>query len=251
MKKFSFAIAADVLFYSAAAWIISVGILRYYRADTWVCMAAATLIALAVGCALFLLLSTRRNRRLLGKKERERRDALLLHLALEKDERVRALLLEALLKDGRQAHCEQDAIDADGVTLVPLYTMEPVSADAVAQLLKKYGERPFTLACNTLTPEAEKLLASFARKAMKGDETYDLFERTACIPDKMICGNIPRRTAGTRLRAAFSKHNAHPFFVSGALLLIMSLFVIYPVYYLVTGSLLMITAVIVRAVGYA
>ena len=84
MKKFSFAIAADVLFYSAAAWIISVGILRYYRADTRVCMAAATLIALAVGCTLFLLLSTRRNRRLLGKKERERRDALLLHTARSK-----------------------------------------------------------------------------------------------------------------------------------------------------------------------
>ena len=55
----------------------------------------------------------------------------------------------------------------------------------------------------------------------------------------------------TRLRAAFAKRNARPFFVSGFLLLIMSLFVIYPVYYLVTGSVLMIAAIVVRATGFA
>ena len=53
------------------------------------------------------------------------------------------------------------------------------------------------------------------------------------------------------IRAAFAKRNAHPFFVSGFLLLIMSLFVIYPVYYLVTGSVLMIAAIVVRATGFA
>ena len=31
----------------------------------------------------------------------------------------------------------------------------------------------------------------------------------------------------------------------------MSLFVLFPVYYLITGASLMITAVLVRAVGYA
>ena len=54
-----------------------------------------------------------------------------------------------------------------------------------------------------------------------------------------------------RLRAVFSKRNARPFFVSGLLLLVMSLFVIYPVYYLVVGSALMIAAIVVRAVGDA
>ena len=223
MKKFSLALAADVLFYSVAAWLLAVGLLRYFRAETWVCMTAATLIALAVGGGTFCLLSAKREKRLLGKKEREARDALLLHLALEKDERVRALLLTALTADGREAHCSGDALALDGNPLVPLYTMEPVSADAVAQLVRRFGSEPFTVACNALTPEAEKLL----------------------------CGDVPRRTAKTRLRAAFAKRNARPFFVSGFLLLIMSLFVIYPVYYLVTGSVLMIAAIVVRATGFA
>lgn len=251
MRKFSLPLAADVVFYSAATWLLLVGILRYFRAETWVCLTVSTLLALAVGCAVFCALSSGRARRRLGKEEREKRDAVLLHLALEKDERVRALLLTALVADGREAHCAGDALALDGAPLVPLYTMEPVSADAVAALLKRYGEQSFTLACNALTPEAEKLLASFSRSVMNGDETYALLARTESVPEKLICGNIPRRTAKTRLRAAFAKRNARPFFVSGVLLLLMSLFVIYPVYYLVTGSVLMITAIVVRATGFA
>lgn len=251
MKKFSLPLAADVAFYSAAAWILTVGLLRYFRADTWVCMTAATLLAAVVGCCVFCLLSAKRTKRRLGKQDRQRRDALLLHLALEKDERVRALLLTALVADGRDAHCSEDVIALDGVPLVPLYTMEPLSADAVAALLKRYGEQPFILACNSLTPEAEKLLASFSRQILGGEETYALFSRTESIPEKLICGNIPRRTVKTRLHSALAKRNARPFFVSGVLLLIMSLFVIYPVYYLVTGSILMITAIVVRATGFA
>lgn len=251
MRKFSLALAADVVFYAAATWLLAVGLLRYFRADTWVCMTAATLLALAVGGGVFCLLTVKRTKLLLGKKERARRDALLLHLALEKDERVRALLLTALIKDGKEAHCAGDALAVDGSPLVPLYTMQPVSADAVARLLKQYGETPFVLACNALTPEAEKLLAEFGRTVMDGDETYALLARTECIPERLLCGNIPRRTAKTRLHAAFAKRNARPFFVSGLILLVMSLFVIYPVYYLVTGSVLMITAIVVRATGYA
>lgn len=86
---------------------------------------------------------------------------------------------------------------------------------------------------------------------MPGEEIYALFSRTDTIPKTLICGEIPQRTARTRLRIAFSKRNAYPFFVSGAGLLVMSLFVFFPIYYLVTGSLLLIASVCIRAFGYA
>ena len=43
--------------------------------------------------------------------------------------------------------------------------------------------------------------------------------------------------------------NAYPFFVSGAGLLLMSLYVFFPVYYLVAGSLLLFAAVLIRTFG--
>ena len=251
MKKLHLPLLTDPLFYAAAAWLLAVGILRYCGAPTWLCMTAATLIALAAGGIVFCLLSAKTQKVRLGARERAEKDALMLHLALEKEERVRLMMLEALNADGREAHCDKDAILSDGVPFVPLYTMEPVSADAVAKLLRAYDGAPFCLACNALSPAAERLLTSFGATVMDGDATYALCKRGGVFPEKYICGNAPRRTPRTRLQAAFARRNARPFFVSGALLLLMSLFALYPVYYLVTGSVLTITSLIVRVAGRA
>lgn len=198
-----------------------------------------------------MLLHTKHRKRQLGKKETEEKNAFMLHLALERPERVRALLLSAFGKDGKDAHCEKDELCIDGVTVVSSFTMQPVSADEVAQLIRLYGEEPFSIVCNALSPESAALLSSFGKKAILGDEVYALCKRTDCIPEKLICGEIPHRTVKTKLTRAFSKKNARPFFVSGLVLLCMSLFTLFPLYYLITGSVLLISAVAVRAFGYA
>lgn len=251
MKKFDLPLITDTIFYTAACWFVCVGLLRWLDVATWACFTATTLIALAVGTVLFLLLSGRHRRRALSKRQQEEKEKLMLHLTLEQDDAVRTLLANALRTDGKEATLQDDTIMLDDAPLIPVFTMQPVSADTVARLLKTYGKTPFLIACNALTPEAEHLLTSFSRSAMPGEEIYALFSRTETIPETLICGEIPRRTARTRLRIAFSKRNAYPFFVSGAGLLVMSLFVFFPIYYLVTGSLLLIASVCIRAFGYA
>lgn len=251
MKFFSLPDVLDVLFYSVAVWFLSFGILRYYRLEPWLCTLFAVLFALLTGVFCAMLLYGKRKKKVVGKREQEARDALLLHLALDKEERVRAAMLEAYAADGRETHCSGETLEVNGELFVPLFTMEPVPADEVASLIKKYGERPFTVACNALSPEAEKLLLSFGKHAVKGDEVYALFARTETIPTPLICGEIPRRTAKQKMRRSFSKRNSRPFFVSGILLLVMSLFTFFPVYYLISGCLLLIGSILVRAFGYA
>ena len=251
MRKIDLPFAADTLFYTFSAWLLSLCVLRYYRVSFPLAAGAAVLLALGIGTLAALFLYARREKRVLTKKARAARDALLLHLALEKGERVRAALLEAFRADGSEAHCEGDCLKRDGEIAVPLYTMQPLSADAAAALLREYGKEPFTLWCNDLTPEAEKLLFSFGKKTKKGDETYALFERTGTTPSPLICGELSRRTARTKFRAAFSKRNARPYFISGALLLVMSLFTFFPVYYLLSGGILLSCAVCVRFFGYS
>lgn len=225
--------------------------MRYFRVPLILSVFCALLFALAAAALCFLAGYLSHRRRTVTKKERAEKDALMLHLALEKSERVRALLLQACLADGKDASLQGDALTADDAPLIPLFCLEPVSADAAALLLREYGEQPFCIACNALTAEAEKLLLSFGKSALRGDEVFSLIKRTNTYPEKLICSEIPRKTVKTKFRAAFSKKNARPFFAGGLFLLVMSLFVLFPVYYLVTGASLMITAVLVRAVGYA
>lgn len=251
VKKFDFPLLLDTLFYAVAVCFLSLGILRYHRVPLPLSVVSAVLLGLSAGAFCFLFEYLSHRKKAVSKKEISERDALMLHLALEKQERVRALLLDALLTDGKDANLSGDILSADGQAVIPLFCMEPVSADAVAGLLREYGTAPFTLYCNALTGEAEKLLNAFGKSAVRADGVYALLRSTKRYPEKLICSEIPRRTVKTRLRITFSKKNARPFFVSGLFLLIMSLFVVFPVYYLISGAALMITAVLVRAVGYA
>lgn len=251
MKKLPLPIIADILFYSTAMGFFVLGLLRYFRMPLALCIVLALAFAFATGCFIALFLLGRNRKKWLTKKQRDERDALMLHLTLEKEERVRAALLSAYGADGKEVHCENDGLLADGKLLIPLFTMQPVSADEVARLLRTHSTQPFTLVCNALSPEAEKLLASFGRDAVRADEVYALFTRTQTTPSPLICAEIPRKTVRQKLRRSFSKTNARPFFVSGLLLLAMSLFTIFPTYYVVTGSILLVASVLVRAFGYA
>lgn len=251
MKNLRFAFVADLLFYSACAFVLGLSVLRFYRMPLWLSLICSAALALAVGGLAFLFMYQSQNKKFLNKKQREEREALLLHLTLEKPERVRAALLSAYLADGKDAHCEREILSVEGVPLVPLFTMEPVGADEIAQLLRGFGKEPFSVVCNALTPEAEKLLASFGIKAVCGEEVYALFSRTNTMPDPLICGEIPRKTVKQKLRRSFSKSNARPFFVSGSLLLVMSLFTLFPLYYVISGGILLLCAVTVRLFGYA
>lgn len=251
VKKIDFPLICDVLFYTACSWIFVLAILRYFRMGLALAALISGLIALAIGLTVLLISFGAHRKRALTRRAREERDALMLHLALERSERVRGALVEAYCAAGKEAHCSENEITVDGENAIPLFTMQPVSADAVAHLLREHGETPFTLLCNELSPEAEKLLASFGRKVVKGDEIYALFSETETTPAPLICGEIPRKTAKTKLKRAFGKHNARPFFMCGILLLLMSLFTLFPLYYLITGSVLLMCAVSVRLFGYA
>ena len=74
---------------------------------------------------------------------------------------------------------------------------------------------------------------------------YRLLSETGELPERFL-GTTPRPSRRERLRALFTRNSAKPFFVSGALLLLMSLFTIFPVYYLTAGSLLLLLSVGLR-----
>ncbi len=250
MNKFSFAVLSDILFYAFSAFVLALSLLRFYRAALWLSLLTATLVFFAVGALSALFLLRKRQKKILGKREHDAREALMLHLALEKPERVRAALIAAFLAEEKNAHCEGDVLRVDDLPLIPLFTMEPVGADAVANLIRNFG-KDFSLACNSLTEDAVKLIRTFGIKAQCGDEIYALFTRTGTTPDPLICGEIPRKTGKQKLKSAFSKTNARPFFASGSVLLLMSLFTLFPLYYVISGSILLLCSVVVRLFGYA
>ena len=110
MKKFDLPLITDTIFYTAACWLVCVGLLRWPD----------------VGTVLFLLLSGRHRRRALSKRQQEEKEKLMLHLTLEQDDAVRTLLANALRTDGKEATLQDDTIMLDDAPLIPVFTMQPV-----------------------------------------------------------------------------------------------------------------------------
>ena len=175
----------------------------------------------------------------------------MLHLALEKEERVRAALVTAFLADQKEAHCQDDVLLVGDALCVPRFTMQPLSADETARILRAYGREKLTILCNALTPEAEKLAASFGVRVMRKDDIFALFTRTETTPSPLILAELPRKSIKRTFRRIVSKKSARPFFVSGILLLIMSLFTFFPIYYLISGCVLTSLAILVRFFGFS
>ena len=251
MKKIDFPLIADIAFYGVAAWFLSIGLLRYYRVNLAPAAIVASSISLAVAGAVFFVSYTRRRKLRLGKKETEAREALMLHLALEKEERINAALCAAFLADQKCVTQQGDTILVEDALCVPRFTMQPLSADEVARIIRIYGREKLTILCNALTPEAEKLASSFGVKIMRKSEIYNLFTRTQTTPDPLLLAELPRKSARQTLRRMVSKKSARPFFTSGILLLIMSLFTFFPIYYLISGCVLTSLAILVRFFGFA
>lgn len=251
MRKFDLPLVADAVFYALAAGVLSFCLMRIADVSLPVSAAVSLLLLLAAGGTVFLLTKRSRDRVFLTRRQAEERAALMLHLALERRERTSAALAAAFRAEGKAVRQAEDELLVDDMPYLARFTMQPLSADEAAALLREYGKQPFVLLCNALTPECERLLAAFGRKTLCGDEVYELFARTQTLPSPLICGEIPRKPFKTRLRAAFRKTNARPFLVSGVLLLLMSLFTFFPVYYLIAGAALVLVSLAVRLFGHS
>lgn len=249
MKKISVPILLDTLFYTACILLLSFCLLRYLKQPPAAAVAFSLLISAAFACVFCLLSVKKYRKKLRSKREKERCQAVLLHLTLERCETVAALLGEAFSKDGKQALLQGGTLTVDGKRAIPAFTMQPLSADTVAGILRDVKEEKFLLV-NQLSPQSQELADLFSLPVLTGEEIFRLLERTDCIPQTLICGTPRTKSAKRKLKLSFSRRNAHSFLTGGVLLLIMSLFVLYPVYYLVTGSLLLSIGLVVRFFGY-
>lgn len=173
-----------------------------------------------------------------------------MHLSLSPPDQKAELLASALSKEGRKTEYEGGSLCVDGKAAELLFCMEPASADELARAIGRHGGN-FILYCNRLSDSAENLLKRFPVEAVRGEEVYGLLKRTDSIPKELLGSVGAKKSHKEKLRAVLKKSSARPFFLSGTMLLIMSLFTLFPVYYLITGSVLLLLSVALRLLAPA
>ena len=245
-----FPVIADTVFYAICALLLGFCALRFWGVSAPLAAIDCALLALAVGTGVFFLERHSRRKKYLSAKQHAECDALLLHLSLSPPDQKAELLASALSKEGRKTEYEGGSLCVDGKAAELLFCMEPASADELARAIGRHGGN-FILYCNRLSDSAENLLKRFPVEAVRGEEVYGLLKRTDSIPKKLLGSVGAKKSHKEKLRAVLKKSSARPFFLSGTMLLIMSLFTLFPVYYLITGSVLLLLSVALRLLAPA
>ena len=256
MKKIDFPLWSDTIFFFACSFLVSLCILRYYDLSMWPAALLSAALAFAFAVLVFGLGYLWRRKKFLLKRDLEEKENLMLHLALSSPQTNAQLFLPVFQKDctDEKTNADTDSnADADDTQHFRfLFTMQPLSADAVAEAIRDCPSgKTLHIVCNALTGEAARLCERFDISVTDGNNAYALLKEKNLLPEKYICGEKKKRGVRERIRFGLRKKNSRSFFFSGAALLVLSLFSFFPLYYIIGGCTLVFASVLVRIFGYA
>jgi len=218
-------------------------------------MPVAILLSLVCGgIAAFgvgALSQNKRKRLFLQREEETQKSKLLTHLSLLSDAKKTAFFLSVFSQqNATQRFGPLKLTNAEAFYFLKL-RFAPVTADDIAGISRLKTSKQKILLCNLIDEDAKRLCERLNIRIWTGNEIYSLIKSANALPERFLGEPTPQNKRKIRLRACFSKRNSRRFLVGGCLLLLSSLITPFPYYYLVFGSVLLLTAIVIRIFGYA
>ncbi|MGN0808188.1 MAG: hypothetical protein ACI4MN_07075 [Candidatus Coproplasma sp.] len=235
MKKINLAVVSDVLFFTLCAFLIGFTALRYFIKSVGWAIALAALIAATV-CLISLYLTLKKREKLIATTIGEgERKLLAIHLSTLPPDKLTAMFSDAF--DGTYAvgnHIEDEKNEYRFC-----FKMAPLSCDDVANIIKERDEKQLIVCCCAATAEAVQLAKDFGVDLKCIGEIYSLLKKKKLLPESYPFDSSVKKGVLSRVKKRFNRRLCPSLFFSGLFLLIYSFFSFYPIWYIVTGSVLM------------
>lgn len=262
MKKSAY--YSDLIFTFALLGFCALFLLRYFKTPLIFSFILSVAFGLAGSYLLSLHLKKKRELFALKKSEEDEKDSLCFYLKLAtKEERIEffkprlPFLLSLLNAPNSTNEYTQTSDESDfnklflqGYAFFPIFKFNEITCDDIAHFYPKLKqERSPVLLFDKATLDAQSLMEKLGIFNIDGNKLYKALKSNDAIPEE-----YPIKTAmpvkRKRRNIAFAKSNSRRFFSGGAMILASSVFIPYPAYYVISGFLLLLTAVLVRIFGY-
>lgn len=235
----------DTLFWGVCAFLLFFTAIRFYTRNAVISLVFGIAAAILFGTLGFLYIGRKQNAKILIAREEKQKKLLSLHLSLSPDERIRKLLKDCMGEDakisGNRVLCGDTVCFYD-------FKMQALSEDDVASVIKRKGEKK-KLYCSAVSPEAAYLAKNFCIEIVTIGDFYDLLKEKDLLPEKYIFEDAPKAGFMARIKSRFRKKLCAPLFWSGAALLGLSYFTFFPIYYIVSGSIMIVLSAVALAVS--
>ena len=249
MKKLAF--ISDIFFAFLCVFLFSLCLLRYLGVSLSLSFILAVVCGALAGGSVSAILLSKRKYSFMKKSDEAQKQKLFLHLALLSDQQKGKFFLSVLSKDTPARPFSRLHIVTNEAFYCIRCDFQPVNSNEVGKFYRlKTGKRRVLL-CPQIDEQAFLLCQKLGIEVKTGDELYTLIKESDAMPKQFLGEekeSVNKRRL--RLRICFSKTNSKHFLISGALILLTSLFTPFPYYYLIFGSILLLTATAIRIFGY-
>ena len=227
-------IVSDAAVAALCTFMLAFTFVRYHFGNTYGLIAALP-AALAAGTLVFLYKGRKRKRALDTAAMSAGAEKLAAHLALLGPEESAALFARGL--DG--AKPDGSVAETDRGLYFCSFTPEPADRNALPTAIRHRTEKKKHFVCCTATQECARLAEETGIELICAEEIYGLLKEKDALPGKYLLEK-PKSGMFSKIKGGFSRRLCMPAFWSGAAMLFFSYFSFYPVYYIVSGSLLLV-----------
>ncbi len=249
MKRYSFAVWADVIFVFAVSYLFFIALWRYVFRSFIKALPLALLFAGLLAALAFRRLSKKSRTSALRKKEREECESLALQLAFTSQEEVSNLIAALLSCKGKEISVTENRIFYEDKVVYPVFRMNPLGGDDIACIVKENSAPKAVVYCNKLSAEGASLAASFQMETVTMERVYTELKEAELIPPLQSVFQAPKKGFRQKLEARLARKTSRAYAFSGVSLLLVGFISIYPVYYIVSGGILLCIAVLIRFFG--
>lgn len=253
MSKFKIIRILDTVFKTSVVFLIAFAWINFYLENLWLVFLLSISITMLI-CYILNIFSVKKN----AKKQNEASvlqqiEMSNMSMQLKTDSEKSKYIASLVKGDNKKIHTAYVSYTKNDINKIVTYYYktsildEYILLDIINKFLYKSDE--IIVLCTQYTDKANKIASSIANHKIsllnKSETYFNLFSKNDCVPkSNLITEKATKFTFKDFWQKFSSKNNAKKFFLSGLLLLVVSIIIPYSVYYIVFGSLLMIFALI-------
>jgi hypothetical protein len=241
MRRLNLPLVLDTVFAAICAFLLFFTAIRFYTKSAVVGLIFGICAALLLGALAFLYISGKQNKSLLLSKNEKEKKLLSLHLSLSRDEYVLNLIKKSL---GDEAKIRGKRVICGGVSYFFNFKMQPLTEDDVARIIKFKCDGEKKIYCIKSSAEAAFLAGNFAIGITCIDEVYEALKKSDLLPEKYVYEEPKKKSLFKRIKLRFTRKLCGPLFWSGAALLALSYFTFFPIYYIISGGIMLILSAV-------
>lgn len=240
MKKLSFALFSDVLFFALCAFLISFTAVRFYVNNAPTALVLAIGTAVIVGIVAFFILYSKRRKRMISSVNEGEKKSLSLHLSVSGKNEVKNLIKNAL--DG--GYIEGNRLFDGENEYFLQFTLSPLSPDDIAEVIQAESNKNKCVICCDVSPTALSFADDFSITVRTVGWVYNLLKDKDLLPEKYALGKVKKPTFFSRVKRHFNRRLCPSLFFCGLTLLGFSFITTFPIYYVVFGGILMVLSAV-------